>query len=49
MVNPLVFTRITFLVSTVNTAFVNTVLDNLQEWCDLVSQDCDCHFSPNIF
>jgi len=44
MVNPLVFTRITFLVST-----VNTVLGNLQEWCNLVSEDCDCHFSPNIF
>jgi hypothetical protein len=44
MVNPLVFTRIKFVVST-----VNTVLGNLQEWCDLVSQDCDCHFSPYIF
>jgi len=41
MVNPLVFTRITFLVSTVNTAFVNTVLGNLQKWCDLISQDYD--------
>ena len=49
MVNPLVFTRFTFLVSFVNTAFVNAVIGNLQEWCDLVSQDCDCHFSPNIF
>jgi hypothetical protein len=49
MVNPLVFTKITFLVSTVNTAFVNTVLGNLQKWCDLVPQDYDCHFFPNIF